>query len=116
MACVVRRLLYGLLAAWLNKASRNKLDAFHAHCLRKILGIARVATNDVLGRLGASSLSSLLLEQQLHFFGKLARRPPSCPVRQLVFGPELAQGPPDFEHRRGRPRLEWTSEVFKIVA
>ena len=40
LSCVVSKLLYGLQVLWLNQASRDKLDAFNARCLRKILGIA----------------------------------------------------------------------------
>jgi len=118
--CVVSRLMYGLQAMWPKKSARDKIDAFHARCLRKILGIqpayySRVANVEVLRQAGAEKLSSLLLEQQLHFSGKLARRPASCAVRELVFDSGLAQMQPQYERRRGRPKLEWTTEIFKVV-
>jgi len=121
MACVVSRLLYGLQATWPNKTARSKLDAFHARSLRTILGItpsyySRISNQEVLRRAGSVSLSQLLLEQQLNFFGKLARRPPLCPVRQLVFNNGLAQAPRQYERRRGRPKLEWANEIFRIVS
>ena len=121
MACVVSRLLYGMQAMWLNKAARNKLDAFHARSLRTILGIkpsyySRVPNQEVLRRAGSVRLSQLLLEQQLNFFGKLARRPPPCPVRQLIFDNGLAQRPVPYQRRRGRPKLEWANEIFKVVS
>ena len=37
--CIVSRLLYGLQAMWLRTGQRKQLDAFHAKCLRQILGI-----------------------------------------------------------------------------
>ena len=105
---------------WLNKAARNKIDAFHARSLRTILDIemsyySRVSNQEVLRRANSVSLSQLLLEQQLHFFGKLARRPQSCPVRQLVFDNGLAQRRPQYKRRRGRPKLEWSNELFRVV-
>ena len=120
MACVVSLLLYGLQAMWPNKVARSKLDAFHARSLRAILGVkpsyySRVSNQEVLRRGGCASLSQLLLEQQLNFFGKLARWPPSCPVRQLVFDDGLAQRLVQYQRRRGRPKLEWANEIFKVV-
>ncbi len=38
-ACVLSKLLYGLESVWLLQADRNRLDSFHAQCLRRILGI-----------------------------------------------------------------------------
>ena len=119
-ACIVSRLMYGLQAMWLNKASRTKLDAFHARSLRKICGIkpsyySRVSNDEVFRTAGAVKLSAMLLEQQLHFFGKLARRPADCPVRQLVFDGGFAQKVPRYARRRGRPKLEWVQEIFKVV-
>ena len=118
--CIVSRLLYGLQALWLRKGQRKQLDAFHAKCLRQILGIqpsywSRVSNQSVLDRLQAPSLSALLLEQQLLFFGKLARRPPECPVRQLVFELDLAIKSSGLTRRRGRPNLEWKHELLKVV-
>jgi hypothetical protein len=76
-SCVTSRLLYGLQVLWLNQAARDKLDAFPARCLRRILGIApsywsRISNNDVLHRAGAQKLSRILLERQLGFLGTLA--------------------------------------------
>jgi len=119
-ACIISRLLYGMQVMWLNQAARNKLDAFHARCLRKILGVqhsywSRISNDEILRRAGAPKLHLMLLEQQLTYFGTLARRSESCPVRSLVFGRDFSQKPLDFERRRGRPNLEWTSEMFKVV-
>ena len=57
----------------------------------------------------------MLLEQQLNFFGKLARRPMHCPVRRLVFEPDLSMKMPTFDRRRGRPKLEWSHKLHKIA-
>ena len=114
------QLTYGLQTVWFTKASRSKLDAFHVRCLRRILGIAhsywsRISNQEVLHRIGAPKLSMILLEQQLVFLGTLARRPDTCPVRNFVFDRQLRRAPIEFERRRGRPNLEWVSEMFKVL-
>ena len=119
-ACVISRLLYGLQVLCLGQAALRRLDGFHARCVRKILGIqhaywSRISNETVLERMQAPKLSALLLEQQLLFLGKLARRPVFCPVRQFAFEPDLSMKSPDIIRRRGRPRAEWTIEIFKKV-
>ena len=118
--CVLSRLLYGLQASWLGKVGRRKLDGFHARCARHILNIApsyfsRVSNKEVLSKLGAPTLSAMLLQQQLNYFGKLARRPHSCKIRSMVFKEDLSMQVLEAPRRRGRPRLEWTNEIFKVV-
>ena len=38
-ACIISKLLYGLVTAVLNKAERARLDGFQARCFRRILKI-----------------------------------------------------------------------------
>ena len=119
-ACVLSKLLYGLQTTWLNKASLRKLDGFHARCVRKIAGIApsywsRVSNLHVLQSVGALKLSDMIREQQLNFFGKLARRSDDCPVRQLVFNHDLSMKAFDVKRRQGQPVFEWAKELFKVV-
>ena len=119
-SCIVSKLLYGVQVVWPTKAARDKLDAFHARSLRRILGIApaywsRISNKDVLAKIQAPTMSMMLLERQLGFLGTLARRKDTCPVRKFVFGANLARAPVNFERRRGRPNLEWTTEIFKII-
>ena len=88
--------------------------------LRKMQNIqhsyySRISNAEVLARLQAPKLSTILLGRQLAYFGALARRPSSCPVRQLVFTEDLALKPSDVPRRRGRPKLEWANELFKVV-
>ena len=120
ISCIVSRLLHGLQVIWLDQAARNKLDAFHARSLRRILGIApsfwsRISNKGVLDRIEAPKLSRILLEQQLGFLGTLARRPDTCPVQKFVFGPQLSRKPVEYKRRQGRPNIEWVAEVFKVV-
>ena len=121
-ACVVSRLLYGLQTAWLVKAARARLDGFHAKCVRQILGIApsywsRISNEAVLQQMQAPKLTNLLLQQQLNFFGQLARRSDSCPVRQLVFASGgLTLKDETLKRKQGRPKQTWASEIYRIAS
>ena len=119
-ACVLSRLLYGLHVIWLRQVARRKLDGFHARCVRKILKISpsyysRISNADVLEQLRAPTLSAMLLDRQLGYFGTLARRPNSCPVRRLVFEDDLSLKCFAGTRRRGRPKAEWAAELYKHV-
>ena len=118
-AIVISRLLYGLQAAWLGKVALRKLDGFNARCLRK-MGIApsyysRISNKTVLDRLGARSLSNLLLEQQLSYLGTLARRPAGCQACGMVFDQTHHLQTGKSQRRVGCPRLEWAGELFKVL-
>ena len=94
-ACIVSKLLYGLQTAWLTKAQNNKLDGFHAKCVRKIVGIqhnywSRVSNKDVLSRVNAVQLSKLLLEQQLLVFEKYTGKVQVTPYEKLYLKTILA--------------------------
>ena len=117
-ACISAKLLYGLHAACLNQAERRRLDGFHARCLRRILKIApsyysRVSNATVWMRSRTQRLSTRLLQQQMHYFGKLALSDAGHPCREYVFETNSVALRRLNEVRRvGRPRLEWASEMY----
>ena len=121
LSCVVSRLLYGLQAAWLIKVARARLDGFHAKCLRQILGItpsywSRISNEAVLQALQAPKLTDILLQQQLNFFGHIARRAATCPIRQLVFADGgLTIKDEALKRKRGRPRQTWATEIYRVA-
>ena len=109
---ILSRFLYGLQTVWPTKTLLKRLNAFHCGCLRQILGIAhsyisRVTNADVLTQASESLLSNRILQQQLMFYGRLQRNT-NHPARYLLH----AQAD---KRRRGRPRLNWMSEVLKHV-
>ena len=71
---------------------------------------------EVLSKLGAPTLSAMLLQQQLHYFRKLARRPHSCKIRSMVFKEDLSMQVLEAPGRRGTPKLQWANEIFKVVS
>ena len=118
-ACVLSKLLYGLQTMWLTKAQRQKLDGFHARCLRRICAIkhayySRVSNAAVFQIIGSCPLSAILLERQLKYFGKLYRMPSADIRRRTVFQTDSAEliGS-KFKRGRGRPRLKWATELLK---
>ena len=121
VTCIVSKLLYGLQTSWLTKDQRNKLDGFHARCIRKIVGVAhsywsRISNLDVLARVNGCTLSKRLLEQQLIAFGKIFRKPDDDIMRQVVFQTGSHELQIHIVHRRrGRPKLNWANEVGKVA-
>ena len=74
---------------------------------------SRVSNKEVLSRVNAVSLSNLLLEQQLLYFGKLFRLDNRDPRRRLVFQSGSAElSILSKKRRRGRPRANWAVEVY----
>ena len=116
---ILSKLLYGLETTWLSAVERRKLDGFHCRCLRRFAGIrpaywSRITNKGVLDRFAAQSLSSLLLQRQLNYLGKLARLPSTSSLRALVFQPNsVLLSKSSASRRRGRPRLNWNTEVYR---
>ena len=118
-ACVLLSLLYSLETVWPTKAERQRLNGFHARCLRRIYGTrhayySRVSNADVLQMASSKPLSNMLLAKQLHLLARIASRPSGDPVRDSVFD----RGSFDLvqlkEKRRvGRPRLAWGRCVYE---
>ena len=117
VGCIIPKVMYGLESLWLRQAERKRLDAFHAKCLRRVLGIphsyiSRITNQEVLSRADANPLSTTLLQRQLLLFGKIARMPDHCPQRQVLFEPSSVTLKRIVGKRpRGRPRQQWGQSV-----
>jgi hypothetical protein len=118
---VVSKLLYGLAACWLNVSERRRIDGFQNRCLRAIWGIkpayvSRVSNASVLQTVGEKPLSRQLERQQLQLFGRVARQDDEGLMRQATFCPGSLQPATErYVRKQGRPRLEWTSAVYKLA-
>ena len=76
IACVLSTLLYGSEAWTLYSHQGCRLNAFHLHCLRRLLGITwqdRVTNKDVLDQAGISSMFAMLTQRQLRCLGHVCR-------------------------------------------
>ena len=118
-ACVVPRLLYSILTMPLNAGELWRLDAFQARCLRRIARIppsffSRVASKTVLEICGQRMLSEQVVQQQVIYMGRLARRDSTDPGRAMIFqGDSLNLRRPEGKLRRGRPRNRWRPIVLQ---
>ena len=118
---VVSKLIYGLSSAWLNTSERRRLDGFQNTCLRAIWNIkaayiSRVSNKTVLDLTGQTPLSQQLFKRQIKLFGEVARAPEGSVIRQATFCPGSLRSAADrYVRKRGRPRLEWVTEVQKLA-
>ena len=72
------------------------MDGFQAQCLRRILKIpaafySRVSNETVLKRARATQVSKRVLQQQLLYFGKIARNEDADPLRVCTMAPGSSQ-------------------------
>ena len=109
---ILSKFMYGLQTIWLSKNLRQRIDAFHCQCLRRIMGIqhsyiSRVSNATVLEQSGERSLSNQLLRQQLQFYGRIHRN-------ELHPGHGLLNET-IIQRRVGRPLLSWVRELRKHI-
>ena len=120
-AIVLPKLLYNLESLWLLQADRNRLDAFQAACLRKILKVphayySRVSNEEVRAKAKTQPLSADLLDRQTKLYDRIADLPGDNLLRRLVCEPGSRRPKKWYHHRRrGRPKLQWAASVFQHV-
>ena len=115
------KLLYNLHSLWLSTGEAQKVDAFQIKCLRRILKIqpsfySHVTNSSVLQKAGARPMTLLLLERQLKWLGKIARRHDSDILKQSIFGTSggpLQPREPAGPRKRGRPKISWIKGVLE---
>ena len=118
---ILSKLRYGLAAVWLGIAEQRRLDGFHCRCLRRILRIqptfiSRTSNETVLQRAGQSSLSKMLLKDQLLLLGKVASQPPTAVMRKARFyGDSFVPRTAAFVRKVGRPRHTWAEQLLNIA-
>ena len=117
---MLSKLLYSLDSLWLLKKDNDRLDAFHCKNLRKILRIppsyfSRISNATVLDNAGSKPLSAILRDRQADLYKKIASHSDASLVKQLVCD---ADGTPKnwaLRRRRGRPRQQWATSVYKLL-
>uniref|UniRef100_H3A800 Reverse transcriptase domain-containing protein n=1 Tax=Latimeria chalumnae TaxID=7897 RepID=H3A800_LATCH len=77
-ACVLSTLLYGC-ESWVTYSKQEqRLNSFHLHCLRKILGVTwdqRITNNKILERTGLQSMQTTLDIRRLRWLGHVEHMP-----------------------------------------
>ena len=118
LACVVSKLMYCLDSLWLLQGDIQRLDGFHAKCLRRILKIepsyvSRVSNDFVLKSANQDQLSVLLKKRQNELFQKIASKDDNDLLRRLAFYPSCTNPVIWCSiRRRGRPKLQWTQCIY----
>ena len=119
-ACILSKLVYGLVTAILNKLERRRLGGFQARCIRRILKVPpsyynRVSSARVLAVAGKEQLSNLLVRQQMTLMGKIAFRPNDDVVRKSIFLPNnVSLRPLPGPAKRVRPRTRWLVHILGL--
>ena len=75
-ACVLSTLLYGSETWTAFARQERRLNSFHLHCLRRILGISwqdRAPSKNVLERAGTPSMFAMLFQRRLRWLGHVRR-------------------------------------------
>ena len=79
--------------------------------------ISSVSNKTVLESTGQKPLTNVLAKQQLILFGRVARAPEGSVLRDSTFRPRTLLPATDmFVRKRGRPRLEWPVELYKLAS
>ena len=116
--CVLSALLYASEAWTLYQPKMKSLERFHQSCLRRVLGVKwwhRKSDTEILAKSGFSSLTTLIMENQLRWAGHLVRLEDSRLPKQFLFS-ELAIGsrPQWKPKKRWRDSLKETLKAFGI--
>ena len=112
---------YGLENVWLNQCGRNRLDAFHCKCLRRVMKIqhsyfSRISNMQILAAAVKDDLSTTLIKQQLKSFGRVATSNNTHPLRRLVLDSNHRFRKFSFNPRPvGRPKQCWNDGTYKIA-
>ena len=92
----------------MNKAERQRIDAFELWCWRRLWRVpwtARRSNQSILKEISPGiSLEGMMLKQQLQYFGHLMRRVDSLEKTLLLGGIE-------GRRRRGRQRIRWLDGI-----
>ena len=100
--------MYGCESWTIEKAERQRMDAFELWCWRRLLRVpwtARRSNRSILKEIGPGcSLEGLMLELKLQYFGHLMRRADS-------FEKTLMLGKIEGRRRKGWQRMRWLDGI-----
>ena len=103
-SCILAVLLYACETWTLTKPDWKRLESFHLHCQRRILGIkwSDFITNaEVYTRSGLQSIQSIVHRRRLSLFGHVARMPDNVPAKAVLrMACDVRDGVPPFPNWR----------------
>ena len=106
-AMVFPVVMYGCESWTVNKAERQRIDAFELWCWRRLLRVpwtARRSNQSIKEISPGCSLEGLMLRLKLQYFGHLMRRADSF-EKTLMLGGTVSR------RRRGRQRMRWRDGI-----
>ena len=122
---VIPTLLYGAAESWaLGQAQTDRLDAFNATCLRRILGVQHrhptmMRNEEVYAATQQPAISDLLRKHRLRWLGHVARMQDSTAAKQLLFSTASRIGPvrqAGVQRRvQGAPAMAYTRVLLSDV-
>ena len=96
----------------MNKAERQRIDAFELWCWRRLLRVpcaARRSNKSILEEISSGcSLEGLMLKLKLQYFGHLMRRTDSLEKTLML-------GKMEGRRRRGRQRMRWLDGITDVM-
>ena len=107
-AMVFPVVMYGCESWTVNKAERQRINAFGLWCWRRLLRVpwtARRSNQSILKEISLGcSLDELMLKLKLQYFGHLMRRADSLEKTLML-------GKIEGRRRRGRQRMRWLDDI-----
>jgi len=117
-SCILAVLLYACKTWTLTKPDWKRLESFHLHCQRRILGIkwSDFITNaEVYTRSGLQSIQSIVRRRCLSLFGHVACMPDNVPAKAvLCMACDVRDRVPPFPNwrrPRSRPPITWLHQI-----
>ena len=106
-------LSYNLHHVWLTQSMRQKLDAWQARTLRRVLRIkasmiSRISNARVLKEASTIPLSHIVRQRRLQYLGHVLRREPLDSIASVCFDNTWKVRTPYAPRKRGRPIDNWT--------
>ena len=117
LSTVVATLLYGSETWSVKMDQTNRIEVFHNHCVKGMLGISRhqqrrecISSEQLAVEFGMTDgVGVLLVQHRLHWLGHVARMGDDRLPKQLLFGDLLTTRP---SHG---PKLQWRDVVLRDV-
>ena len=110
-ALVVSVLLYGSEAWYTTLADRRRLDVFNMRCQRCLLRVfwqQHISNRSIRELIKQPTVSYLLRQRRLRWFGHLLRMPSFLPVGRVYdFNPSIH----GWKRPRGRPKTRWADSI-----
>ena len=111
-AMVFPVVMYGCESWTVNKAERQRIDAFELWCWRRLLRVpwtARRSNQSILKEISPGcSLEGLMLRLKLQYFSHLMRRVDSLEKTLML-------GKIEGRRRRGRQRMRWLDGITDLM-